>query len=359
MENTIQENFNSHFKYGGTPYDWEAEWRQQIGETESERSKYVVSDVTDNEWYLDKVKLSRLPIIEESLDLPDPQTDMCVIIPIYEGKKDGVAEKFFFKSALWSIRSILKNTDIYKQNVAIKLFICESLRECCQPYIKACGLKTEDVCIFFKDEDFSHLARIQRRWAPKTYTWYHPELLQFSHILILDADIFLRRIREDEPAPVFEKFMQFRKYNPQSIFAWGRWSPTPVKIGEPYWRSFASETKFLQCVAEASGFPHEKVTIEWTGRSVDGTELPFLYRSPRLTTQLVWLPIQHFNQTYPDYAEWSQRWIPHFVADEPLVATYLYKNDIHFSDFRLTYLLDIKVSDLKNLKSPFINIFSP
>ena len=97
-----------HYKFGAKHYDWEPLWRYQIGATPSEQNKYVELGVVDTGIYFDKAKLSRLPIIEEPLTLPDKQSKTCVIIPVYRGTNDSMLEKVFFKTCLWNIRAILK-----------------------------------------------------------------------------------------------------------------------------------------------------------------------------------------------------------------------------------------------------------
>ena len=226
-----------------------------------------------------------------------------------------------------------------------------------RPYLEACNLNYDD-CIFYEDEAFSHLEGHKRRWAQKTYTWHHPKLQEFSHVLIMDADIFIRRISENERVPIFEKINQIQKWKPENICMWGTWiNDVPIKIEERYFRhGFKTPSDFLQAVAKASDIPIEKVTIEWTGKTIDQSEFLFLFLRPKVSTKLVWLPIQWFNKTYPDYERWSQQWIQTFISDEPLVATYFYMKNIRFDSFNRVYPLSMYVHHLKNVKSPFIDI---
>ena len=81
MFTTIKELYDSHFNFGRTPYEWEASWRASIGESEQKKGKCVISEIQDKLGYLDKAKLSRLPLIQERLPDFKKDAEICVVIP--------------------------------------------------------------------------------------------------------------------------------------------------------------------------------------------------------------------------------------------------------------------------------------
>ena len=318
MANTIQGNFNSHFNFGATPYDWEADWRQAIGETESERWNYVVSDVTDHydmdRMYLDKAKLSRLPIIQEPLPMLDaPREDVVAVIPIYRGDFVEKLHKVFFKSALWVMRSFLKHTDILDHNIRMCLFIEKSLREEVRPYLEACGLDEEYACIFFENEDFAHLTGQKRLWTAKTYLWRHSSLMQYEYIFYVDSDIMVRRA--DTKHNIFERYLEFSK---PVFLNYGDFRPL---LKSPNFE--VSFDEYLNLIRRAIGCSEDYVLDGWKHATRN---------RPSVSGKYAWFPIQWFHQAYPHFSDWIRKWAPLLVADEEIMSAFIEREGISYEN---------------------------
>lgn len=330
-----------HFNNNGTPYEWEPAWREAIGALESERDIYVNVDTwEDHPNYLDKGKLSRLPIIFEEMPIvTDPRREVSVVIPIYRGKHMELLHNVFFKSALWVMRSFLKYTDIREQHIGIWFFIEESLRTEISPYLRACALNEDDVCIFYKDTEFSYLKDEQRTWCQKSYLWTHPLLHQFEHIFWLDSDIFVRRRNDGKPLKLFEKLMGWKEMYPNELILLGRFESINT-ISSAYWKhGFPSEDEFIVTAATAIDIPVENFHLD-----------------RHVCNKYGWFPIQYFNKTYPDFKAWIQKWIPVFIADEPALCLYLYKYNIPFCPFDMFVNLVESATELKAGQGDFLDI---
>jgi len=349
-----------HFTFGATPYDWEAEWRNQIGESPNEQGEYVDIGVQDDGYYLDKGKLSRLPIIEEPLKFPYPKNPkICLIIPIYDNlRTPHCPEKFFFKSALWVVRSFLKNSDITDADVAIKFFVEDTLRDRFRPYLSACGLSEND-CIFFEDYKFKEL-RKRQSYCCRTYMWYHSKLLEYSHLLLLDSDIFLRRLEKNQRVPIFGKMTAIAHLTPEAI--WGRGGfytqkvlkPTSVRV--EWGPNIRSMHDYLELVAEATDKSLETVYAEWTGKTLDGSDVAFLSNFIDMSGKMILFPIQWFNQKYPDYENWADKWVESLYIDERMNSIYIYKHSIPIHNFESIYPIAMSVESLWKKFPPLIDI---
>lgn len=341
--------FDRHFdNYGATPYEWESDWRKFIGEAPREEGKYVDLDVKDYDDYLDKAKLSRLPVIQS--DLPKPtylRNDIVVIIPIYDGGAAENLHNVFYKSAIWCMRSFLYHTTMIRSGIGMRFFVEEKLKQDFLPYLTACGLD-ESACIFFSDQGDG-----DGMFRKRTYMWDHPELQKYKTVLWVDSDMFASK--GNHPINFFGYLTELLDigYPPTLMLLFIEWDKsfvTPIS----HLLGFSSMDEFIETVAKATGFSLDTCRADIQGVRNGNLIAPMLY--PRICTKMVWFPIQKFCDD-PSFIPWVKENLPLFESDEALLATYLYKTKIPYYNLDNRFVTyGSGVADMYSGRSEFLDV---
>ena len=157
-------------------------------------------------------------MFEELPDLSSPveavkfPTDKIIgILPLFTDTEYGGKAVFasYLKAAIYSRQTWLLHTDALTENVAIKLYIEDTLKSEAIPILNANGLSEKDVIYFnvppLPDTSLGRWNRLGK----KLVLYWDPQLADYEKIVYWDADLFKLR----PPTDVFSHFKDARNRN--------------------------------------------------------------------------------------------------------------------------------------------------
>lgn len=131
-----------------------------------------------------------LPDIESPVpNVANPTETMIGLIPLFD---DPYFNNFpaYLKAALYSRQTWLLYTDAHDQNVAIKLYIEDTLKDVATPILEANGLTETDALWFNAPPLPDTLLGVWGRLGKKLNIFWDPQLSEYEKIVYWDADMF-------------------------------------------------------------------------------------------------------------------------------------------------------------------------
>lgn len=271
------------------------------------------------------------------LEAPPPKAEYAAhlcLIPLFTDAYRRVENlAAFIRAAIYARASCLLNTDAVAQNVSVKLYIEDVLREAFDQTLRTNFVDPEEDVIWFhapplektRDGIYGHLGK-------QMFAFWDERFAQFKRVTVWDADMFwLAACREHG---VFERFAALPSDEIGYAFAY------PVQ-----WKYLKIHWDFHLIADTKHGGISRKELLKMA-------DVPRFKGDVFFPMGCFWsYPARHFHQHHPDFVNWMQTYAPYFGNDQIMATCWNAKFGIPL--FPLDRHLNVRLVTMERLiKNP-------
>ena len=150
----------------------------------------------------------------------------------------------YLNAALWSIKTLIERTDAKEQSIPVFLLVEKKFANEIFKKTDLVGIPRSWI-IFYEESLF--IPDDGRRMLKRLEIYTHPRLVQYQHILLVDADLFFLK-SSTENVDLFSRLWTYHKnYNCVGVVTVGRNDLRSKR----FWANFDSETEVLDAISKA------------------------------------------------------------------------------------------------------------
>ena len=259
-----------------------------------------------------------LPDLKSPAPAVENPRDRIGVIPVFH---DAYFNRFpaYLKAAIYSRQTWLLHTDAYNENVAVKLYIEDTLKSEALPILDRNGLNETDVLWFSAPPLPDTLLGVWGKLGKKLILFWDPQLSHYEQVIYWDADMF--RLNEPDFRDIFRRIAD----HPYLAFLLTKtlkrrvWRPRGIRRSA---RNVLSGGIPIQEIFESAGLGpvlqeiRGKITIPAGGLGI--------------------YPAKSFHTEHQNFIEWLQAHGPYIGDDEFCVALAAAKFTIYINSIKGT-----------------------
>ena len=145
-------------------------------------------------------RFPNLPLIEQD---SGNKSNTVVLIPLFDDthpRREGNCRliELYAQGAVWTFYSFLNNTDAILQNVAVKFYVEDKVKNFVYPILRENHISESDIIEWHWT--FSNHGVLSK----KLYAFLDEHLRHYKHVFIADSDLWVVRSETNEGLPMFE-----------------------------------------------------------------------------------------------------------------------------------------------------------
>ena len=216
----------------------------------------------------------------------------------------------FVRAAIYARGCCLKYTDAVAQNVSVKLYIEDILRDEFDEVLRENFVDPDDDVLWFHAPPLERTRDgIHGRLGKQMYAYWDERFAECDSVTVGDADLFF--LPQAKALSVFEKLCGAPQQDIGYLFA----HPLPwEQLRQHWWLHFIADT-------ERGGIP-VKEFLAWA-------KVPRFKEDVFFPMGCLWhYPARHFHSHHPDFVEWIRTFGPYFGNDQIAATCWSEKFDI-------------------------------